>query len=128
MVCSTFDLFKIGVGPSSSHTMGPMTAACRFVEGLKDKALLDRTERVEVDLFGSLALTGKGHATDRAVLLGLAGQRPDGIDPDAADVTVQRIRDTGRIGVKQRTSAGSGVVEQHEGRLACHHGVRGPSR
>ena len=66
MVCSTFDLFKIGVGPSSSHTMGPMTAACRFVETLRDKNLLDATQRVEVDLYGSLALTGKGHATDRA--------------------------------------------------------------
>jgi L-serine dehydratase len=97
LVCSTFDLFKVGVGPSSSHTMGPMTAACRFVEGLRDKALLDATERVEADLYGSLALTGKGHATDRAVLLGLAGQRPDGIDPDAADETVRRVRESGRL-------------------------------
>ena len=85
MVTSVFDLFKIGVGPSSSHTMGPMTAACRFVETLAEKALLDRVERVEVDLYGSLALTGKGHATDRAVLLGLSGKRPDTIDPDEAD-------------------------------------------
>jgi L-serine dehydratase len=97
LVCSTFDLFKIGVGPSSSHTMGPMTAACRFVEGLRDKSLLDEIERVEVDLYGSLALTGKGHATDRAILLGLSGQRPDGIDPDEADLTVRRIRETGRL-------------------------------
>ena len=97
MVCSTFDLFKIGVGPSSSHTMGPMTAACRFVEGLREKDLLDRTVRVEVDLYGSLALTGKGHATDHAVLLGLSGQRPDGIDPDEAEATVVRIRETGRL-------------------------------
>ena len=97
MVCSTFDLFKIGVGPSSSHTMGPMTAACRFVEGLRDKGAIEAVERVEVDLYGSLALTGKGHATDRAILLGLAGQRPDGIDPDAADAIVRRIRESGRI-------------------------------
>ena len=97
MVCSTFDLFKIGVGPSSSHTMGPMTAACRFVESLRDKNLLDATRRVEVDLYGSLALTGKGHATDRAILLGLAGERPDGIDPDLADLTVDRIRQGGMI-------------------------------
>jgi hypothetical protein len=59
LVCSTFDLFKIGVGPSSSHTMGPMTAACRFVEGLREKGLLTRTVRVEVDLYGSLALTAR---------------------------------------------------------------------
>jgi L-serine dehydratase len=77
--------------------MGPMTAACRFVETLSQKALLERTERVEVDLYGSLALTGKGHATDRAVLLGLSGQRPDRIDPDAADAIVARIRETGRL-------------------------------
>ena len=97
MVCSVFDLFKIGVGPSSSHTMGPMTAACRFVEMLRDKGLLEATSRVEVDLYGSLALTGKGHATDRALLLGLSGERPDGIDPDAAERTVARIRDRGRL-------------------------------
>ena len=97
MVCSVFDLFKIGVGPSSSHTMGPMTAACRFVEGLRAGRLLERTERVGVDLYGSLALTGKGHATDRAILLGLSGERPDRIDPDAADRTVAQIRESGRI-------------------------------
>jgi len=97
LVCSVFDLFKIGVGPSSSHTMGPMTAACRFVEGLSVAGLLERTARVEVDLYGSLALTGKGHATDRAILLGLSGQRPDRIDPDAADLTVGAIRESGRL-------------------------------
>jgi L-serine dehydratase len=98
LVTSVFDLFKIGVGPSSSHTMGPMTAACRFVETLSEKALLDRTERVEVDLYGSLALTGKGHATDRAVLLGLSGRRPDTIDPDEAESIVAQIRESGRQG------------------------------
>jgi L-serine dehydratase len=97
LVCSAFDLFKIGVGPSSSHTMGPMTAACRFVEGLRGAGLIERTARVEADLYGSLALTGKGHATDRAILLGLSGQRPDRIDPDAADLTVQAIRESGRL-------------------------------
>jgi L-serine dehydratase len=97
LVTSVFDLFKIGVGPSSSHTMGPMTAACRFVETLSEKALLGTTRRVGVDLYGSLALTGKGHATDRAILLGLSGQRPDKVDPDAADAIVERIRETGRL-------------------------------
>ena len=96
MVCSVFDLFKIGVGPSSSHTMGPMTAACRFVEGLAERNLLAATERVQVDLYGSLALTGKGHATDRAILLGLAGERPESIDPDAADAKIERIRASAR--------------------------------
>jgi hypothetical protein len=97
VVASVFDLFKIGVGPSSSHTMGPMTAACDFVESLAEKALIYATCRIEVDLYGSLALTGKGHATDRAILLGLSGQRPDILDPDTADIMVKSIRDTGRL-------------------------------
>ena len=95
MVCSVFDLFKIGVGPSSSHTMGPMTAACLFVESLAEKRRLDAVARVRVDLYGSLALTGKGHATDRAILLGLSGNRPAAIDPDAAEAEVARIRASG---------------------------------
>ena len=97
VVASVFDLFKIGVGPSSSHTMGPMTAACRFVEMLDEKAMLDAVERVETNLYGSLALTGKGHATDRAILLGLSGKRPDRLCPDEADEIVTRIRGTGRM-------------------------------
>ncbi|HZF96138.1 MAG TPA: L-serine ammonia-lyase [Allosphingosinicella sp.] len=97
MVSSVFDLFKIGVGPSSSHTMGPMTAACRFVERLREAGRIARTDRVQADLYGSLALTGKGHATDRAVLLGLSGKRPDGICPDEAEAIVAAIRDTKRL-------------------------------
>jgi L-serine dehydratase len=97
LVTSVFDLFKIGVGPSSSHTMGPMTAACRFVEALSQKAMLERTERVLAELYGSLALTGKGHATDRAILLGLSGERPDRMDPDAADAVIAAVRTSGRL-------------------------------
>ena len=111
MVCSVFDLFKIGVGPSSSHTMGPMTAACTFVERLEADGLLDRVARIQVDLYGSLALTGKGHATDRAILLGLSGDRPDRIDPDAAEALVAKIRDTGRLAV-----AGQSEIVFDEGR------------
>jgi L-serine dehydratase len=77
--------------------MGPMTAACRFVESLAQKGLIGTVDQVEVDLYGSLALTGKGHATDRAILLGLSGERPDGIDPDAAEATVAAIRQSGRL-------------------------------
>lgn len=87
MVASVFDLFKIGVGPSSSHTMGPMTAACDFVEALGDAPVA----RLSVDLYGSLALTGRGHATDRAVMLGLSGCRPATVDPDAIDGIVARV-------------------------------------
>ncbi len=97
MTTSLFDLYKIGVGPSSSHTMGPMRAACRFARGLGERGLLERVERVQAELFGSLALTGLGHGTDRAVLLGLSGNEPAGIDPSAIESTVAEIRAARRI-------------------------------
>lgn len=102
MVASTFDLFKIGVGPSSSHTMGPMLAAALFVERIAESGKAGEVTRLETLLFGSLALTGKGHATDRAILLGLSGQRPDMIEPDEADRLVDDIRSTGRIRLNGR--------------------------
>jgi L-serine dehydratase len=77
--------------------MGPMTAACRFVERLREAGQLEAADRVQAQLYGSLALTGKGHATDRAVLLGLSGNRPDGIDPDHAEEIVATVRSTGRL-------------------------------
>jgi L-serine dehydratase len=92
-----FDLFKLGVGPSSSHTMGPMTAAARFAARLRDQHLLDRTARVEVKLYGSLALTGKGHATDRAVILGLMGHQPATLDPDAGEAALKAVAGEGRL-------------------------------
>jgi len=97
MAISVFDLFKVGIGPSSSHTVGPMWAARQFLDCLDAKGLLDRVGRVRVDLYGSLALTGLGHATDKALILGLAGEVPDKVDADAADDLVQRIRDSGRL-------------------------------
>ena len=97
MATGLFDLYKIGVGPSSSHTMGPMRAACRFAQELAARVAFDRVSRVQVDLFGSLALTGLGHATDRAVLLGLAGNEPATIDPAEIDATVASIRHDRRI-------------------------------
>src|SRR5579863_104597 len=92
MTVSVFDLFKPGVGPSSSHTMGPMIAAGRFVGRLTDTGLRTRTARVETVLYGSLALTGRGHATDRAVILGMAGFEPSTLDPDAGEVALAQIR------------------------------------
>lgn len=83
MFLSVFDMFKIGIGPSSSHTMGPMAAAGRFVRRLVANGDLERVARVAVRLHGSLAFTGKGHGTDTAVILGLLGEAPDEIDPDA---------------------------------------------
>ncbi|MBL8473391.1 MAG: L-serine ammonia-lyase [Rhodocyclaceae bacterium] len=78
---SVFDLFKIGIGPSSSHTVGPMRAARRFVQGLQAHGLLTATARVTIELFGSLAATGQGHGTDKAVLLGLEGAEPESVPP-----------------------------------------------
>ena len=83
---SVFELFKIGVGPSSSHTVGPMKAALAFARELPT----ERVARMKATLFGSLAFTGKGHATDRAVLLGLSGEAPDTIDADRAEATLAR--------------------------------------
>ena len=92
MFVSSFDLFKIGLGPSSSHTVGPMRAARRFAQELCAEGRLERVAQVVIDLYGSLALTGRGHGTDRAIILGLSGETPDGIDPDDVDGKLQRIR------------------------------------
>jgi L-serine dehydratase len=89
---SIFDLFTIGIGPSSSHTVGPMRAARRFALALERHQKLDATARVVVELFGSLGATGMGHGTDRAVLLGLEGEVPEAIDPDQIASRVDRIR------------------------------------
>lgn len=97
MVHGVFELFKIGVGPSSSHTMGPMSAAARFVNELADAKRLVDVVRVRAELYGSLALTGKGHATDLAVMLGLEGLEPAVVDPDAAERRIARIRETGTL-------------------------------
>ncbi|MCW3836927.1 L-serine ammonia-lyase [Sphingomonas canadensis] len=95
MPASLFELFKIGVGPSSSHTMGPMTAACRFVEALARRDEMARVARVEVRLHGSLALTGRGHATDTAAIAGLHGLSPEAADPDASAALIARTRADG---------------------------------
>lgn len=89
---SIFEIFKVGIGPSSSHTVGPMWAGYRFAEELKTEQLLTAVAGVRIDLYGSLALTGVGHGTDKATLLGLNGQLPDLIDPDAADHLFHTIK------------------------------------
>jgi len=95
---SSFDLFKIGIGPSSSHTVGPMRAACRFVRHwLEENGHLDKTARVRAEVFGSLALTGRGHGTDKAVLMGLEGHMPNEIDPDIIPAALERIRGEKKI-------------------------------
>ncbi|MEO0423153.1 MAG: L-serine ammonia-lyase [Pseudomonadota bacterium] len=97
MSISVFDIFKIGIGPSSSHTMGPMNAAREFATGLAADGILGDVHRAEVMLFGSLALTGRGHCTDRAVLLGLEGADPATIDPETIEPTLARIRGEKRL-------------------------------
>jgi L-serine dehydratase len=97
MAISVFDLFKIGIGPSSSHTVGPMRAAARFANGLKTHGLLEKTAEVKSELFGSLGATGKGHGSDVAVLLGLEGEEPDTVDTDSVQPRVAAIRATGAI-------------------------------
>ncbi len=98
MAVSVFDLFKIGIGPSSSHTVGPMRAAARFTSHwLDDKGVLERTARVRAEVFGSLALTGRGHGTDKAVLMGLEGHWPNQIDPDVIPAALNRIRKQKKI-------------------------------
>jgi len=91
MAISVFDLFKIGIGPSSSHTVGPMRAAATFAQALRAQGLLGQVNRVEVRLYGSLSATGVGHATDRACLLGLMGQWPDRIDPSTIDSRIGQV-------------------------------------
>jgi len=104
MHTSLFDLFKIGIGPSSSHTVGPMRAAYRFAEKLSDQELFEKIAKVRVELFGSLALTGPGHGTDRGILLGLMGKRPDEIDPSEIQGLVAGVRKSGVLPLFARHS------------------------
>jgi L-serine dehydratase len=99
MAVSVFDLFSIGIGPSSSHTVGPMRAARTFAQGLLDRGELDRVARVRAELFGSLGATGRGHGTDRAVILGLLGERPETVDPATVGERVAAAREAGVVSV-----------------------------
>ncbi|MGW3624853.1 L-serine ammonia-lyase [Streptomyces sp. NPDC000880] len=97
MAISVFDLFSIGIGPSSSHTVGPMRAAAMFARRLKNEGMLAHTAAIRAELFGSLGATGHGHGTPKAVLLGLEGNSPRTVDVETADAQVGRIRTSGRI-------------------------------
>ncbi len=105
MASSLLDLFTIGVGPSSSHTVGPMRAARRFALFLEREPGLGRVAALRVELFGSLGATGKGHGTDGALLVGLEGGDPEGIDPDAIPALVARVRAEGRLKLLGRQEA-----------------------
>jgi L-serine dehydratase len=121
---SVFDLFTIGVGPSSSHTVGPMRAARRFVERLEHEGLFDRVARVRADLYGSLGATGRGHGSDRAVLLGLEGESPESVDPDRIGPRVAEIlhRHRLRLGGRREIvfTPGPDLVFHHEASLPLH--------
>ncbi|EOD8900941.1 L-serine ammonia-lyase [Klebsiella pneumoniae] len=94
---SLFDMFKVGIGPSSSHTVGPMKAGKQFVDDLVEKGLLNAVTRVAVDVYGSLSLTGKGHHTDIAIIMGLAGNQPDTVDIDAIPAFIRDVEARGRL-------------------------------
>ncbi len=97
MAISVFDLFKIGIGPSSSHTVGPMRAAALFVQALGENHLLEQVRRIEVRLYGSLSATGIGHGSDNAVIMGLMGEWPDAIDPSLIGTRIELLRETATL-------------------------------
>ena len=97
MALSVLDMFTVGIGPSSSHTVGPMRAAGLFTEGLQESGVLDDVERVQAELWGSLGATGHGHGSDKAVILGLQGHRPETVDTDTADQQVAEAASSGRL-------------------------------
>ena len=97
MAISVFDIFKVGIGPSSSHTVGPMRAALTFAKALQQQNHIPALDSISIELFGSLAATGKGHGTNKAVILGLLGESPDTIDPDSIDDKLNKVQQSGSI-------------------------------
>ena len=104
MAISVFDLFKIGIGPSSSHTVGPMRAAALFSGALAERHLLERTARLQVRLYGSLSATGVGHGSDRAVIMGLMGEWPDQVDPSSIEPRIAELLASGQLQLGGRVS------------------------
>ena len=124
MSISAFDLFTIGIGPSSSHTIGPMRASKRFVEGLIDRDLIAKVVRIKTDLYGSLGATGKGHGSDKAVILGLLGNLPETVDVDLVDSTIQTVRDRAEIHLDNQYSIAFNEAEDlimHRRKTLEHH-------
>ena len=111
MSISVFDLFKIGIGPSSSHTVGPMRAAAMFVSSLVSDGLADQVAAIRAELFGSLGATGHGHGSVPAVVLGLLGEDPETVDPSATASIVDRVRQTGRLALGAGPGGAPGARE-----------------
>lgn len=120
MTISVFNLFSIGIGPSSSHTVGPMKAAKEFVSNLEKHKQLNQTQRVTIALFGSLAFTGKGHGTDHAILLGLEGNLPDTVDPDIIHPRGSEILREHKINLLGKHSAGVELIFNYKDLLPAH--------
>ena len=104
MFISTFDLFSVGIGPSSSHTVGPMRAAAMFLASLEDEHLLDSVRRIKAEMFGSLGATGKGHGTPKAVLMGLEGESPETIDVSVISNRVAVIKEEQKLSLNKKHS------------------------
>lgn len=124
MSISIFELFKIGIGPSSSHTVGPMRAAALFVECLATDEILDQCERIKVELFGSLGHTGRGHGSDKAVLLGLEGHLPDSVEPDYIPQRVIEISTSGELRLHNQHTIGFNLRKDlifHKRQTLPHH-------
>ncbi len=102
MKISVFDIFKVGIGPSSSHTVGPMRAAKSFAEKLEHTALINKVRYLTIELYGSLGATGRGHGSNKAVMLGLEGESPEKIDPDLIDERLAAIRNAGQISLLKK--------------------------
>ncbi len=124
MPFSVFELFKIGIGPSSSHTVGPMVAGRRFLDELQTEGKFDAVSRILIELYGSLALTGKGHGTDTAVMLGLAGEVPDDVDPDNVPGILEDIRSSRGINLDKKKvinfTESTDLIFKFDELLPCH--------
>src|SRR6202012_1320296 len=124
MTVSVFDLFKIGIGPSSSHTVGPMRAALMFATSLADDGLLDQVSAVRAELFGSLGATGHGHGSVKAVVLGLSGEHPETVDPAAAEPAPAAVRNSAKLALLGRHQIGfdadADIVLHRRKRLDFH--------
>ena len=96
---SVFEIFKIGIGPSSSHTVGPMIAGKIFIDQLISANLMSSVTKIVADVYGSLSLTGKGHQTDIAIIMGLAGEKPDSVDIDNIPLFIETVTQTNRLSI-----------------------------
>ncbi len=121
---SVFDIYKIGIGPSSSHTVGPMKAAYEFLHAAKEAGHLTKADGIKVELFGSLGQTGKGHGTGKAVILGLVGETPETVDTDSVEDFLEQTRKTEKLnllGEKEVSFPSEGAITFHRRKTMPKH-------